>query len=508
MVLVLLMGMAAMAIDLSAGWNERRQDQTAADLSVMAGAMEIVQGGTQEEIVNEVLSYARLNLDTTYTDAEWQALWESCQDPERLGYDVGVGVPVDFQSMEAPAAWGGGDLECISQVSSYIRVRIPDQITETTFARVMGFDEITTSASAIAKLEAFSGFGAVLPFGIPGGTGAGEICLRSGPSGQAIPPCQGPISGGFGTINSEFFGDYFPPADCGNPGHPELETNVAIGIDHAVAEWPSADAISEGVSDGSAHPGDNTVRNYQNIGYDQCDIVNGSVVPEIPGHVTPPNTMLVDTGFGSEVQEGLVAFGDGRYHGENSRLQQGGNPTRDIYNRGDALPLDNKGLWDYLTNDNTIPGHVYGLDACDGGKYDGLPIEEKVARMHDCLDAYEDGGFTADIFDDTIDDSPRYVWAPKYWHAASTSGTSWQPVKEFRLVFLAGTYFECNATDCEIIFYPDLETTTDMCHSGGCNRSIALNQVSGFLLPTEAIPDAAIPPYPGAPSDFVPTLFK
>ena len=45
--MVLLLGIAAIAIDLGAGFNERRQDQTSSDLAVVAGAR---AGGAIEPI--------------------------------------------------------------------------------------------------------------------------------------------------------------------------------------------------------------------------------------------------------------------------------------------------------------------------------------------------------------------------------------------------------------------------------------------------------------------------
>lgn len=504
LVLVLLMGIAAIAIDLGFGFNERRQSQTAADMAVMAGATEVVLGGDREAVVNQVLALARSNLDTTYSDAQWQALWQGCTDPDRLGYDVGTGTPVDFQPLAEPSAWGAGHLECISEVASYLRVRIPDQLVETSFGRVIGFDSLSTSAFAIAKIEAGGALGAVLPFGIPGGTLNGEICLRSSPSGIVLPPCQGPSAGGFGTINSEFFGDFYPNSPvCGNPGHTEIAYNIALGIDHAVAIWPESAAAAEGVWLGKPHPGGPTVRNYQDIGFDACSVVGGAVVPQESGHVAPPNALRVDTGFSpASVEEGLIS--NQTFHGENSRLQQGSNPRRDLHKRnGVVYPVDNKGLWDYLNSDNFIPG----VDECDGDTYPGLTVEEKVARMHTCLRNYP-GHETVDIFDDSIADSPRLVWAPEYWHAASTSGTEWQPVYQFRLSFLAGTWF-CSGSNCSVVHYPDLATTSDLClpQGGGC-RMVDLAQLSGFLLPTEAVPEGSIPPFPGAETAFSASLFR
>ena len=513
MTMVLLMGMAAIAIDLGLGFNERRIDQTSADLSVMAGATASVLGGDQESIVTTILDIARTNLSTTFTNAEWQAAWQSCTDPERLGFDVGIGTPVNFQAMSEPAAWGAGTLECISQVSSYLRVRVPDQFTDTGFARVIGVNDLTTHAAAVSRIETGGALGAILPFGIPGGTPNGEICLKTSGSGTAIPPCQGPSAGGFGEINSEFFGDFFGGPDCGNPGNTELAQNVALGIDHAVSTWPATDAAAEGVTVGSAHPGDfgaGGVSGYQNVGFDACKITGGSLEPQFAGHVTPPNAMRVATGFSpAPIEDGLVS--NQTFLGDDSRLQQGGNAKRDIVKRRTGATetiyqLDNKGLWDYLNPNNGI----FALPECDGSTYPGaMLIDDKVARMNTCLAGYDSAGTTTDLFVSSIDQSPRLVWAPEYWHAASTSGLSWQPVEGFRLVFIAGVYFNCSAISCGVIFYPDEASTGEMCDvgGGGC-KMLGLDQLSAFLIPFEALPGDSIPPFPGSESPLTATLFK
>ena len=75
--MMLVLGFAAVAIDLGFGFNERRQDQTAADLGVMAGAVNYVDPSsspTNENIVTDALAYVRANLDATYTDPEWQTI--------------------------------------------------------------------------------------------------------------------------------------------------------------------------------------------------------------------------------------------------------------------------------------------------------------------------------------------------------------------------------------------------------------------------------------------------
>ena len=84
--LFLLLGFAAIAIDLSVGFNERRQDQTAADIGVMAGAIETL--GPNTKIRDLILDFTRRNVVATYDSADWQSRWEGCEDPERSLEDL------------------------------------------------------------------------------------------------------------------------------------------------------------------------------------------------------------------------------------------------------------------------------------------------------------------------------------------------------------------------------------------------------------------------------------
>lgn len=142
-VLFLLLGVAAVAIDLSAAWNERRQDQTAADLAALAGALSY---GDDDAVADEVMATARLNLDIEYSDDAWVALWTSCTDGDR---------PVDFEPVDHATH---GKLDCISIARSYVstepalvRVRLPNQVVETSFGRALGFDSVATNAVAVAS---------------------------------------------------------------------------------------------------------------------------------------------------------------------------------------------------------------------------------------------------------------------------------------------------------------------------------------------------------------------
>ena len=504
--MVLLMGMAAVVIDATgAGFNERRQSQTAADTAVMAGAMGYVLTEDDVTKVSNVLSTARANLDTEYSDAEWQALWEGCVDPDINAVDVGTGTPEQFFPMESP--WGGSDLQCVSESSSYMRVVIPQQLVDTTFGKVIGFDSLQTNAVAIARIEPDEDADGLIPFGIPGGTGSGEACLSTNPSGPAEPPCEGPNGGGFGPVNSEFFGDFFGSPSCANPGSAELAQNVALGIDHFVDVWLQDDADIEGVSIGDPHPGDVTVGGYSNVAYDQCRIVGGVVEPQQAGHEFPPNTLRVDTGFSqaSAVEEGLIS--DSQFLGEPSRLQNTSNATQELVKRRQGAnetvyELDDRGPWTYLT----------GTGACGTSAYSGLTTDEKVALFHTCLTGYTG---SADIFDPSIGDSPRFAWAPQYWHDVSTSGTSWQPVQTYRMVFIGGLWFNCSASpgDCGAIFYPDSDdenANAEICDVQASNcQLLNLDQMSAWVLPNEAVPDSVKAAFPsGDVSPFEPTLYR
>jgi hypothetical protein len=505
--MVVVMGMAALVIDATgAGFNERRQDQTAADTAVMAGAMGYVLGQSDVDKVDEVLKVARANLDTEYTDAEWQALWETCQDTDIDAVDVGTGTPEQFFPMANP--FSPGTLECVSESSSYMRVVIPRQEVETTFGKVIGFDSVETYAVAIARIESDEDADGLIPFGIPGGSGDGEACLSANPSGPAEPPCQGPNAGGFGAINSEFFGGLFGSPSCSNPGSTELAQNVALGVDHFVDVWLADSAALEGVSIGDPHPGNGTVRNYTDVSYDQCAIVSGVVQPQQAGHEFPSNTFNADSGFSqaAAVESGLIS--DSTFLGQPSRLQNTSNPKQDLVKRRQGAnnvvyELDDRGPWEYLT----------GNGLCSSSSYNGLDTDAKVARFQNCLNSYSG---TTDIFDPAIGDSPRFAWAPQYWHAFAGTSNVWYPVERYRMVFIGGLWFNCDASvtgDCGAIFYPDTDDengNAEICDAQGPNcQLLNLDQMSAWTLPDEAVPDSVKASFPsGETSPFVPTLYR
>ena len=499
---LLLMGLTALVVDVGAGFNERRQDQTAADVAVMAGAVEALFGMPNDNVADKVQEFARTNLDTTYSDAEWMALWQGCTDSGRTA-----------AFFPLPDPWGPGTLDCISLSSSHLRVRIPDQAVSTSFGRWLNVDELNTHAEAEALLGPASTTAPLIPYGISGAADPGEQCFGTSPSGIAYPPCSGPSSGTFGTLLSEFFGDFYGTVDCGNPGAPEIATATALGVDHFINKWPNLN----GVTLGSAHPGDNYVLNtLTDTRRDACNN-NGGVAVSVDGN--PLNTVRVDSGFPSnEMESGLVS--NDTFFGEASRLQQPGihpagfgsapNSTRAVVKRRaganeEIWNLDNHGPWDYLL------GSAGSVDAtCNPATYTPLLLpEDKAARFGACISSYLSTSNPPVIFDTSIDESPRFAWAPQYWYDLPTTGLSWEPVHEYRMVFIAGTFFNCNAGGCDVIFYPDADEAGELCDTGGGGcQLLSLDQFSAWYLPDEAIPEEVRNSFPGGQSPFDTSLSR
>lgn len=517
--MMLLLGVAAVVIDISLGFNERNRDQMAADNAVMAGALDKSEFLAEQTTIESVMTIARANLRNIYgtgpDDPAWVELWRSCADVDNPGWDP-LPEPAGWAGVSTPTA-SVGTLDCVSQTSSLLRVRIPDQLTETSFGKVLGFQSVSTHAVAIAKSEINSPVPPVVPFGISGAAGSGELCFVSSSTGTVAPPCSGPSAGTFGTVLSELFGDFVGVPDCGNPTATQtIAVNTAIGIDHLIDVWPNTDGV---VVAGSSHPGDGLVLDtLVETNRDACDLVGGHAVP-VDG--IPLNTVLVDTGFPSgAVESGLVS--NDTFYGHGSRLQRWsevGNPNRTVVaKRGGGgtvkWVLDNRGPWYYLA-----PGAEAVDLSCGRAGYATLPTYgpgSKVERFNTCLSAYVSTSppSTIVLFDESIGDSPRFVWAPQFWYQLSTTGLSWQPVREFRMSFLGGVWFKGGSPADILVFYPDEEfddtVGPELCLKNGpdnCHQ-LSLWQISAWVLPDSAIPPSVQNQLVGSANPRIPSLWE
>lgn len=419
-VLLLLIGVAAVALDLARGWNERRQNQTTVDIAAVAGALSY--GTSTNAPADEVMDAARSNVDVDYSVAEWEALWDDCDGSSR---------PDGF--LAAPSSIGPAPIDCIGLSASHIWVHLPEQTIDTTFARAIGFDTISTDAEAMVTLIGDEGSGA-LPFAVKANVPPGEICLETGPGGHAEDPCDGPETGSFGNVAPQLFGNESLGTDqwCrNNPGtasNDNVAQAIAMGIDHALFPYPPPFDPATWESSGEAHT-------------DLCNETDGLVAEPADG--VPINTIFIDTGNSVEddVTEGLIT--GGTYpDGEGPRLTRAGDNTREVL----GVDVDNNPIWKYLLDENT--------GECDRDGFDGSDIETKNDQMQACLDDYVDSGSADQIFSDDILESPRLGVAPRLWHDTLPTGNSEpRPILRFEIVYLHGLWLK--KPGGPVPFFPD-----------------------------------------------------
>ena len=495
--MMLLLGVAAIAIDLGAGFNERRQDQTTADLAAVAGGLSF---GDATAMVNQTLAVARANLDTVYSDSEWQALWQGCTDPGRTAA---------FVPLPEPAGWGTGTLDCVSLSPSFFRVRVPEQETDTAFGVFLGVDTLTTDAFAVVTAWPPKGSGA-LPFAVEAGVPAGEVCLDTGPSGILVPPCDGPTAGSFGNIAPPLFGNTFQGTlpSCGGQtsANNNVPSAIAMGIDHVLWPYSSSSWSATGWAS-SDSTGASTVLN-SSVNMDICnEVTSGGETVAQPADGVPINGVVVDTGNNvkADVTEGLISqsnFADGA----KGRLLRSSN-TLPIRSQGDTYDLDNTPLWDHLIADgdatetgSTVSyGGSYAPDSCDPDEFTGT-IDDLNTQMRTCLADYEAGSFGGQVLANSIfANNPRFGVAPQLWHDNLGSGTTNRPIKQFRHVYVSGVWFDLQALSDLAVFYPGDPAISELCAVKGsqCAKIVEVEQMTVFLLDSNMISSLARGLYPG-----------
>lgn len=306
--LVVLMIFAAFAVDIGGVYAERRQDQTAADVSALAAVQDLQKG--EAVLVATAKQYAHDTLGTVLSDADWN----SCPSPD------GEALPVQASGAR-----------CISYSDNRVRVRLPDQFYPTSFGRVAGVSELRHSAFAVAGLES-EGFGGVLPFAVTGASSEGGFgCLKSNSNGQASAVC-GSSSGNFGYLDFSHYGSatFGTTKSCGSGGTSDrLENNMAMGVDHDLSKV-------------------GTVHLTPMVDRDGCptDIPSPDAADTETGNMSD----LVTHGlFFRPTNKGGPIFPDGepsRLRRQDTDLLSGSGPAR-IQVHG-VSDLDNVGLWRFI----------------------------------------------------------------------------------------------------------------------------------------------------------------
>ncbi|NNC92508.1 MAG: hypothetical protein HKN80_08435 [Acidimicrobiia bacterium] len=361
---LVLFGFAAFVLDFGHIYNARRQAQSAADAAVLAATWEVGDGSAA--VRDAALDYARRNLDLTYSDPDWAGLWSSCTDTDR---------PAGFASVP------GTDCVSINTISKQVRVRIPDQVYDTFFAGVIGFDAISTAADATARYQSTG----LRPFGVAAAAPPGTYCLQQPPGGHAVVPCTGPNAGNFGSLRFDRYSEACPANNSYL-----LVRNIALGIDHGL---------------GTLDPGDPIV-------HDGC-------------YNADPNETDTDTGnFPKPFTDGMLTGGADLSSGEIPLLQQGANPKVTVVKTGIPYQADNRPLWEYIVPNDTL--------GCEPDAFTALTPEAASIRTRICLATWS----TGELFSPDIFRSPRFMIIPQLTPDSDIAGFSDVRFESFRAVFV------------------------------------------------------------------------
>lgn len=417
--LVLLCGMAALAVDLGFGFRERRHDQSGADAAALGGSLEMVitpQTNPVQAGLSEIYALVNQNLGRIVP----QAAWDSCTDPDGLTWKTKT-------HSAALGTTNGSDCVSMSADFNTLRVRVPSQSTPTSFGRVIGFNSIDVTAAAEAERNTNWGGGGDFPSGVLSGTSAGTtICIKTGTGSSSHESCGSPSTGDFGN-----FKPYFYTAVSGF-----LSTLCVSGEQNYSMSRAMADGIDHQFS------GYNTITPNPRINGKWC------MTSGVPG---PPFPNMVDSAAGyanADITNGLV-MGGGWPTAYTGRLTRG--PYVDGSARVYGRSIDNRPLWDYIDDSMAMPG----APACEAARVTPASVllaDYPAARtaLVTCLTEADAAGLR--IFGLDLLDTHRIAHAPLYHETALLSSNSCcYHIKGLVPIFIDGVWarsthnsFQCN----------------------------------------------------------------
>ena len=230
--LVFLMGMTAIAVDSGILFNDRRQQQSGADVGALAAIQfakttlasgnatcnaEVDEDFAACRGAEEAMDVIDGTLPGRYSAADWLA----CADAT---------MPADFTQVSFLSP-------CINYTDNLQRVRVvlPGTDVNTAFAGVIGFDTVKVGALAEAGLD-LNISAEVLPFAIgPSGAAGNEACFLAQSSGSLdIDPCTSADEGNYGKLNIRLYGNgtMGTPEICSGGNAQRMATNIIVGADH------------------------------------------------------------------------------------------------------------------------------------------------------------------------------------------------------------------------------------------------------------------------------------
>ena len=233
MMMFLLMGFAAVAVDSGILFNDRRQQQSAAD----GGALAAVQ-------------FAKTTLPTTNCGALSGIDYAACRGAEEAidvvegtlpgryalvgDWDscVDAGKPAEYTQSSTLS-------DCISFTDNLQKARVvlPGTDVDTTFARVIGVNTVRVGAFAEASLD-IDQSADIWPFAVgPSGAGATQACFSAGSTSNLdIAPCGAGNQGNYGKLHLYLYGNSTlgTPEECSGSNAQRMATNILIGADHPI----------------------------------------------------------------------------------------------------------------------------------------------------------------------------------------------------------------------------------------------------------------------------------
>ena len=425
--LLVLLGFAAFAVDLGAQYNLRRQGQSAADAAVLSGGWTMLEVGDTQAVLDDVQArVAEVMGRPIGADA-----WASCTDEENLGEDGGYTAA---SLGLVPAT------ECLSFSVDFelVRVRVPPQSLRTYFAQVFGVDETSASAAAQASVvgrDPEVGGGA-LPFVALAGTASGsQVCIRDSsakdpatlmqgngvgygsmyaPSPSVSPdPCDSDVypasASTFGTYNP------FEYATCTQgPGNESILRAMAQGIDHPTGVFGSENVTPvippfPIVEVGGDSSGAEATRQS----------VYGDVrIQGALGCTEPlPNTLELDSGFtAGGLRCGILSDkATDTCLGVTARLQRGSHVQSNYQFAGEMM--DNTPLWEFFDPDEmtnqpatcrALFAATWPSDVADDGAWD---FYDKFETLLACIRDWEADDHPR-LFSMAIENSARFAFIP------------------------------------------------------------------------------------------------
>jgi Flp pilus assembly protein TadG len=408
--LVVLLGIAALAVDLGYAYETRRQVQNSADAAALGAAQDLPVLTTTE---SDAKSLSLTNLPHgTFP-------WSVCTDSGALT------VP----SVDTP---------CISYDTSFtrVRVRLPQQSMPTFFGSALGVSSTSTSASATARTVG-AGFASIEPYALFSGFTAGLACMKQGPSGHRIATCDDPTTGNFNLLDITQYGNATlgTPQRCGQSfQRARIIDNIAIGSDHMFTVYTGTE-----LDDGCGQPGPNTI---------------------------PPRTgndvSAFDTGLVHGVSTDTSDSGG-------ARLTRGQYTKANVL----GVQLDNMPLWEFIPEE-TLPGIPDSCqNQTFDNVRSSTPVSGQQAALQaaleQCFTDYQAGGYTAPVFTARthpfgktvpvdlydIQLSPRFAYVPQFVQSIPPNGSSSNlNIAAFRSIFMEDVYAGCNANGCAVDFSP------------------------------------------------------